>query len=49
MAQFARALTNKLVHTPCIQMKKASSEGRAELMDWAQELLGLDDSHKDEH
>lgn len=44
MAQFARALTNKLVHTPCIQLKKASSEGRAEVMDLAQELFGLNDS-----
>ena len=48
MAQFARALTNKLVHTPCIQMKKASSEGRAEVMDYAQELFGLSEGRNNE-
>lgn len=48
MAQFARALTNKLVHTPCIQMKKASAEGRAEVMDLAQELFGLSEGRNDD-
>lgn len=47
MIQFARSLTNKLVHTPCIQLKKASSEGRVEVMDMAQELFGLNDGLDD--
>lgn len=38
---FARALTNKLIHSPSIQLKKASSEGRREVMSWAQELFEL--------
>jgi len=48
MTQLARVLTNKLVHTPCIQMKKASAEGRAEVMDLAQELFGLSESQRNE-
>jgi len=48
MTQLARVLTNKLVHTPCIQMKKASAEGRAEVMDLAQELFGLSESQSNE-
>ncbi len=46
MTYFARALTNKLIHSPCIQMKKASSEGRADLMKTAEELFDLEDDKK---
>jgi len=48
MTQLARAITNKLVHSPCIQMKKASSEGRTEVMELAQQLFGLSDSGRNE-
>ena len=41
---FARSLTNKLIHAPSIQLKKASAEGRKEVMSWAQELFELSDS-----
>jgi len=45
ITQLARGLTNKLVHSPCIEMKKASAEGRTEVMELAQQLFGL--SHSD--
>ncbi len=41
LAYFAKALTNKLIHSPSVQLKKASSEGRAELLDFAHELFEL--------
>ena len=40
---FAKALTNKLIHSPSIQLKKASAEGRTEMMACAQELFELSD------
>jgi glutamyl-tRNA reductase len=46
MTYFGRALTNKLIHSPCIQMKKASSEGRTDLMKTAAELFELDNKNK---
>ena len=46
MTYFAKALTNKLIHSPCIQMKKASSEGRTDLMKTAAELFELDNTNK---
>ncbi|MEH6358870.1 MAG: glutamyl-tRNA reductase [Pseudomonadales bacterium] len=48
ITQLARALTNKLVHSPCIEMKKASAEGRTEVMELAQQLFGLSDSDSNE-
>lgn len=39
----ARSITNKLIHTPSVQMKKASAEGRDELVRLTQELFELDD------
>ncbi|MDO9521385.1 MAG: glutamyl-tRNA reductase [Pseudohongiella sp.] len=38
----ARGITNKLIHTPSVQMKKASAEGRDELVQLTQELFELD-------
>ena len=38
----ARALTNKLIHSPSVQMKKASADGRDELLELIQELYQLD-------
>ncbi len=37
----ARQLTNKLIHTPCIQIKQAGMDGRAELIDAVIELFDL--------
>jgi len=38
----ARSITNKLIHSPTVQMKKASAEGRDELLRLTQELYELD-------
>ena len=42
MAEMARALTNKLLHEPSVQLKRMSAEGRTEAMSLAMELFGLD-------
>ena len=44
MHQLARSLTNKLIHAPCVQLRKAGSEGKTERLDWARTLLELDTS-----
>ncbi|MDD9895529.1 MAG: glutamyl-tRNA reductase [Gammaproteobacteria bacterium] len=41
LESLARAITNKLTHAPSVQMKKASSEGRDELLELTQELFDL--------
>ncbi|MEH6627175.1 MAG: glutamyl-tRNA reductase [Motiliproteus sp.] len=41
LQQLARGLTNKLIHSPSIQMKKASSLGRNDLLELTQELFEL--------
>lgn len=46
--QLARNLTNKLIHSPSIHMKKAGAAGRNDLISWAQTLLGLDPEDKKE-
>ena len=43
MQNLARALTNKLIHSPSVQMKKASAEGRDDLLQLIQELFELND------
>ncbi|MGB4248782.1 MAG: glutamyl-tRNA reductase [Pseudohongiellaceae bacterium] len=40
----ARALTNKLIHSPSVQMKKASADGRDDLLLLTRELYELDQS-----
>ena len=40
--QFARSLTNKMMHTPSVQLKKVASEGQQERLEWAEELLGIE-------
>lgn len=42
MAEMARALTNKLLHEPSVQLKRMSAEGRTESLSLAMELFGLD-------
>lgn len=37
----ARSITNKLIHAPSVQMKKASAEGREDLVRLTQELFEL--------
>ena len=43
----ARSITNKLIHSPTVQMKKASSEGRDELLKLTQELYELGSSDEE--
>lgn len=45
LANFARGLTNKLIHSPSVQMKAATAEGRKEVLQLIHELyeLGADD------
>lgn len=40
----ARSLTNKLIHTPSVQMKRASAEGRDEILELVRELFDLDEN-----
>lgn len=39
----ARAITNKLIHSPSVRMKQASAEGRDELLEVTRELFELDE------
>lgn len=43
LRQLASQLTNKFLHTPSVVMRKASADGRHEVMSWAQELFALTD------
>ncbi len=42
LESLARAITNKLIHSPSVRMKQASAEGRDELLDATRELFELD-------
>ncbi|MFC6671317.1 glutamyl-tRNA reductase [Marinobacterium aestuariivivens] len=44
LALLANRLTNKMLHTPTIQLRKASADGRAELIQLVQELYQLTDT-----
>ncbi|ARN74671.1 glutamyl-tRNA reductase [Oceanicoccus sagamiensis] len=41
VTQLARSLTNKFMHKPSIEMKKASAEGHEDRVSWAHQLFGL--------
>ncbi|MDG1773139.1 MAG: glutamyl-tRNA reductase [Oceanicoccus sp.] len=41
VTQLARSLTNKFMHRPSIEMKKASADGREDKVGWAHQLFGL--------
>ncbi len=41
LSSLARSLTQKLIHSPSVQMKKASAEGRDELLELTAELFEL--------
>lgn len=47
LATLARLLTNKLIHAPSVQMKKASADGRSELIQLAEELFELEASNEE--
>ncbi|HEY3700447.1 MAG TPA: glutamyl-tRNA reductase [Spongiibacteraceae bacterium] len=42
LAGLARNLTNKLLHSPSSQMRRASAMGRNEIINWSRELFELD-------
>ena len=42
VAQLARVITNKLIHAPTAGLKRASAEGRQDLLAGARKLLGLE-------
>ncbi|PCI80986.1 MAG: glutamyl-tRNA reductase [SAR86 cluster bacterium] len=46
VSSLARSLTQKLVHSPSVQMKKASAEGRDELLELTAELFELSSESK---
>ena len=46
MQRMSRALTNKMLHAPTVQLKKAGEAGELEKLQWAETLLGID---KKEH
>ena len=39
LKQLAHSLTNKLIHIPSVQLRKAGQNGETEKLEWAQELL----------
>jgi glutamyl-tRNA reductase len=41
LAQFAHALTNKLLHTPSVQLREAAFAGRLDLLQFARELFAV--------
>lgn len=44
--ELARLLTNKLIHSPSVQMKKASADGHHELIHLAEQLFELEASNE---
>jgi glutamyl-tRNA reductase len=47
--ELARLLTNKLIHAPSVQMKKASADGHSELIQLAEQLFELEASNEADH
>ncbi len=41
LAVLARALTNKLIHSPSIKLKEAGANGDKSMIEWSQQLLDL--------
>ena len=42
----ARSLTNKLIHSPTIELRRASAEGKPEVLELARDLLGIREAAK---
>jgi glutamyl-tRNA reductase len=38
----ARALTNKLIHTPTVAIREAGADGRSDLLEYLKSLYRLD-------
>lgn len=45
LQDLARNITNKLLHNPTVQLRKAGSEGRSDVIDFAQKLFELEQRH----
>ncbi len=43
LVQLAKSLTNKLIHSPTVQLRQASAEGELDMIAGARKILGLDD------
>jgi len=41
LQRMSRAFSNKVMHSPCLHLKKAGEDGRSDQLQWAQHLLGL--------
>lgn len=48
LAQLARGLTNKFLHSPSSQMRKASASGRRDVLGWSRELFELNPAQGDD-
>jgi glutamyl-tRNA reductase len=48
LQDLARLLTSKLIHSPSVQMKKASADGQNELIELAEQLFELEASNEPE-
>lgn len=44
LASLAKSLTNKLIHNPTIELKRASAEGKQNFLIMARRLLGVDET-----
>ncbi|HKI74935.1 MAG TPA: glutamyl-tRNA reductase, partial [Pseudomonadales bacterium] len=47
LSGFATQLTNKMIHTPSVQLKQASTNGREDIIDAIVELFQLDNDKED--
>jgi len=47
LQRFGHNLVNKVMHEPSVQLKKAAVDERHELLNWAQQLFGIDTSEGD--
>ena len=48
LSGFATQLTNKIIHTPSVQLKQASTDGRDDIIDAISELFQLEDGREDD-
>jgi glutamyl-tRNA reductase len=49
MNQLARGLTNKLLHSPTAQLKRAGAQGDSQLIDLTQQLFDLSEADIEQH
>lgn len=47
LQRMSRALTNKMLHEPTVQLKKAGEAGQLEKLQWAETLLGIEKTKSD--